>query len=213
MARLNHAFGARRALAKIGLLLVTLALTATACGGDSIEGLAGIVREPYPFVGDVVLPDTSNSGADFATRAPDAEILVVYFGYTTCPDVCPTTMADLRSALRDLGDDAERVSVAVVTVDPDRDTPDKLANYVHAFFDDGHSLRTTDDEVLQQAADMYGASYGVTARDDGLIDVEHSAFLYAVNSEGNIVVQWPFGMEPEDMANDLQYLFDQEASE
>lgn len=193
------------------MLLVAVGIVASACGGDSASGLSGIVREPYPYVGDVVFPDTANGGTDFVTSAADEEILVVYFGYTTCPDVCPTTMADLRSALRDLGEDADRVSVAMITIDPNRDVPDTLANYVHTFFDDGHSLRSTDAQVLEQAADRYGASFSVAARDDGLFDVEHSAFLYVVDSDGHLVVQWPFGMESEDMANDLRYLFDREA--
>lgn len=201
--------GGRSTSVRIGLLCTAVALMASACGGDSPDGLAGMVREPNPFVGDVALPDTANDDVDFPTTAADGEILVVYFGYTTCPDVCPTTMADLRSALGDLGDDAERVSVAMVTIDPNRDTPDKLANYVHAFFDDGHSLRSEDAEVLKQAADAYGASFSVAARDDGLFDVEHSAFLYVVDSTGHLVVQWPFGMDSEDMAKDLRYIFDQ----
>jgi protein SCO1 len=71
-------------------------------------------------------------------RADDGEVLLVYFGYTSCPDICPTTMADIRLALeachRDL---AERVSVAMVTVDPERDTTEVLTGYLGYFFDRG----------------------------------------------------------------------------
>ena len=78
----------------------------SACGGDERE-LVGLTRDPEPQVDGVALPDVSRGGAPFDFRAPDGGLLVVYFGYTNCPDVCPTTMADLRVALDDLGDDAD----------------------------------------------------------------------------------------------------------
>ena len=167
------------------------------------------MRDPAPDVGSIVLPDGSMGGSEFIMKAKVGDLLLVYFGYTSCPDVCPTTLADLRNALRDLGESANRVQVAFVTIDPNRALADDLTNYIRAFFDEGHALRTADPDVLRSAADAFGADYEVTGREDGLFDVVHTAFLYAVDSDGRILVQWPFGTTPEDMTNDLAYLFDQ----
>lgn len=73
-------------------------------------------------VADVSLPDVGNGGEPMPFVGPDEGVLVVYFGYTFCPDVCPSTLADLRTGLSDLGDDVDRGDVAMATVDPGRDT-------------------------------------------------------------------------------------------
>ena len=129
----------RRALALAGL---GIAVATAGCGGD--RELVGLTRDPAPQVDAVTLPDVSRDGAPFELRAEPGGLLVVYFGYTNCPDICPTTMADLARALDDLGDDADRVDVAMVTVDPDRDT-DVLADYVDDFVAGGHALATADE--------------------------------------------------------------------
>jgi protein SCO1/2 len=193
-------------LAGVVLLIVGVL---SACGGGTPEGLTGMVREPAPDVSEVVLSDGSAGGADYVTRAADGQILLVYFGYTFCPDVCPTTLADVRKVYRELGDGGDLVDFAMVTIDPERDTGDELAEYVHAFLDKGHALRTDDAALLREVADIYGADYDVTKREDGVVEVAHSAFVYAVDPQGRIVVQWAFGTPPEDMVNDLRYLLDQ----
>lgn len=190
-------------------VLVMVATLAVACADSAPTGLAGIVREPAPDVSAATLSDGANGGADFSTVAREGHLLLVYFGFTFCPDICPTTLADTRKALRELGDRAELVDFAMITIDPERDQPEALTEYVQAFFDDGHALRTDDAELLRRVADAYGADYGVTKRADGVVEVEHSAFLYGVDSQGRILVQWAFGTPSEDITNDLAYLFDQ----
>ncbi len=186
--------------------VVLLAIVAAACGGSSSAELSGFVRTPLPEVGATSLPDASAGGSDFAMQAPDGELLLLYFGYTACPDVCPTTLADLRKALRILGDDAEDVTVAMVTIDPTRDTDDVITGYVQSFVPDAHGLRTDDDAALRAAADVFGADYSVTITEDGTYEVVHTAHLYAIDEAGLLQVTWPFGTEPEDIANDLEIL-------
>lgn len=186
------------------VLLVVLVMVVAACGGEEI--LAGMVRQPPPNVSSVVLPDVANGGSDFATQSNPGEILVLYFGYTSCPDICPTTLADLRRALESMGDESDQVSFAMVTVDPVRDTPEHLVAYVSSFFEDAHALRTDDWPTLEAAARAFGASYEIKQTAAGDIEVAHSAFLYAIDSSGQIQVQWPFGMTSEDIASDLQSL-------
>jgi protein SCO1/2 len=186
------------------LLAVVLASAVLAGCGKPAE-LTGYVRTPLPHVGDVRLPDASAGGAEFALRADPGGILVVYFGYTSCPDVCPTTLAGLRDALAELGDAAAKVSVAMITVDPNRDTGEILTGYVQSFVPAAHALRTDDADLLRAAADAFGASYDVTVTADNY-EVAHTAHLYAVDAAGDLRVTWPFGAEPAAIASDLRIL-------
>jgi protein SCO1/2 len=179
--------------------------------GDEAEPaggeLGGFVRSPLPDVADLTLPDVGDGDQPFAMEAAGDGILIVYFGYTSCPDVCPTTMADVRSTLQKLDDEADRVSVAMATIDPARDTPEILTSYVETFVPGGHALRTDDDASLRAVTDVFGADYGVTTADDGEIEVVHTGSLYAIDDEGRLRVTWPFGTRSDDMVRDLRILF------
>jgi protein SCO1/2 len=184
--------------------LAAAGIAITGCGGEDRE-LVGYTREPAPDVADVALPDVADDGREFAFRAPAGGLLVVYFGYANCPDVCPTTQANVRGARQDLGDDAERVSLAMVTVDPERDT-DVLAEYVRSFVPAAHALATDDGGDLQAAADRFGVSYQVAERPDGEVEVAHTDHLFAVDDAGTLVLTWPSGTERQDLAGDLEQL-------
>ncbi len=183
-------------VAVVGLLL----------GGCAQRELSGFVREPTPVVGEIGLPDVSRGGDRFVFRAEEGGLLLVYFGYTACPDVCPTTFADTRTALSRLGDDANRIDVAMATVDPNRDTDDVVTRYVQSFIPDAHALRTAEDADLRAAADGFGVTYGVTVGEDGDIEVTHTGSLYAVDDQGRLLVTWPFGTAIADLVGDLELL-------
>lgn len=188
----------------LACLLAVLGLAA--CGSNlAEESLAGIVRTPAPQTALLSLPRT-DTGADYPLTASAEHILVVYFGYTACPDVCPTTMSDLRIALNGLEDQASDIEVVMATVDPDRDTAEVMNAYVTSFVDDAVGLRTSDDEVLQDVAEVFGANYLVETTDAGEIEVGHTGFLYAVDPEGNLLVTWAFGTPAEEMQRDLSIL-------
>ncbi len=191
----------RRILAAVALFTLVL----TACSSQP-EELSGFVRTPLPSVADISLPDASAGGAPFQMVAPQGELLLVYFGYTSCPDVCPTTLADLKTALTDLGDDAAKVSVAMETIDIGRDSADIISHYVQSFIPEAHGLRADDDATLRAAADAFGADYEVTVGDNGEYEVMHTAHLYAVDDQGNIQVTWAFGTEPATIAGDIRIL-------
>ncbi|MCB0973909.1 MAG: SCO family protein [Actinobacteria bacterium] len=189
------------------LAIVTGLVVFSACGGSSTpvdEQLAGIVRTPYPDVQLVSLPDAD--GVEHNFQAEDDGLLLVYFGYTSCPDVCPTTMSDVSAALGLMGDKADKVQVAMATVDPGRDTGDILEKYVTAFVPDGIALRTDDATALKTAADAFGASYEVTTTDDGDIEVSHTPYVYVVDDQGQLRDQWNFGTTDDDMAHDMELL-------
>lgn len=189
-------------------VISALALAVVVAGCSSVpRELTGFVRTPLPDVARTSLPDVSRGGDEFVFRAPGDGILLVYFGYTSCPDVCPTTLADVRKALGELGGDADRVTLAMATVDPERDTDRVLTGYVQTFVRDAHALRTTDDDVLRMAAGVFGADYEVSTV-DGSIEVIHTASLYGVDSEGRLRVTWPFGTSWEDLASDMEILLE-----
>lgn len=202
----------RRGGSPIRLLVIAvgMGLVLTACGGETPYVPAGIVRTPAPDVSDLVLPDVTN-GVDLAFQAEPGGVLIVYWGYTSCPDICPTTMVEVRKALRDLGDLADSVDVAMITVDPNRDTPEVLTAYVQTFVTDGVAVRTEDDAALAAVAEPFGVVYSVTVQDDGWVDVIHTGFLYAVDDEGLIRLTWPFGIESEDITADLRALLEEES--
>lgn len=185
-----------------------VAVVAAGCSPTPTEP-AGIVRDPAPVVGATSLPDVADGSGEFHFTADRDGVLVVYFGYTSCPDVCPTTMADLRRALEELGGRADSVDVAMATVDPGRDTDEVLTDYVRSFVAGGRALRTTDDDALRAAADAFGADYTVTTADDGTVEVEHTGFLYAVDDQGLLRLTWPFGTEWQTIEGDLRWLLEQ----
>ena len=193
--------GSRRRMLAATLGAVGLA----ACGGESRE-LAGYSVEPVPAVGDIVLPDLTNDGADFALRADPGKILLVYFGYTNCPDFCPNTMSNVKLARQRLDDPAE-LEMAMVTVDPARDL-DALASYVTSFVPDAHALGTADDDELARAASAFGVSYDVSTDSGGEPEVAHTTLLYAVDETGHVVLAWPFGVSIDDLAADIDQLLD-----
>jgi protein SCO1/2 len=169
------------------------------------------VRDPAPIVNTTSLPSLSDPGSEVAIEAAPGALQVVYFGYTNCPDVCPTTMADLTVALRKLDPaEAERIETVMVTIDPGRDLP-LLADYVRSFVPDAVAAGTDDEAVLAAAAEPFGVSYDVRTLDDGTIEVDHSPFLYVVDDQGQLLLSWPFGVSSDDIAADLRQLLAESA--
>lgn len=195
----------------VGPIAVAVSMLLAACGGgDEPRELSGYRRDPAPVVADLELPDLSNGDEPFALRAEAGELLLVYFGYTNCPDFCPTTLSDVRLARRQL-DDPSMVDVAMIAVDPDRDLP-VLSDYVGSFFpDDGHALGTADASLLARVAAPFGATYEVITNDEGEIEVGHRTDLYAVDDQGRIALTWPFGTSNDDLAADFEQLLSAES--
>lgn len=155
----------------------------------------------------VTLPDAD--GKPFTMKAEPGRLLIVYFGFTSCPDVCPTTLSDLKASLARIGTKADSVDLAMVTIDPAVDEASTLERYVRSFVPTATALRTDNDAVLRAAANAFGASYSIGQKADGSPEVSHSAWLYAVDERGDLRVQWPFGTKAKDLAADLTVLLKQ----
>jgi protein SCO1 len=195
------------------VLVAGLLLTACSAGEPTYNG---IVRDLPLDVSAISLPDVTDPGLRgggqvvddrLVLAAADGRVLLVYFGFLSCPDICPTTLLDVRSALGQLDEDLRgRVDVAFVTVDPDRDGPAELAAYLRHFFPAHHAIRAEGAE-LDGALDAFLASAEILVGEDGTIDVAHTAILYAVDSAGLVRIEWPFGTSAPAMADDLRTLF------
>lgn len=134
------------------------------------------------------------------------KVVAIFFGYTHCPDVCPTTLSDFAAALQQLGPLAERVQVVFVTVDPQRDTPELLQQFVPAFNPTFLGMYT-DEESLKLLAKEYKIVYqksSIKSPDDYLID--HSAGTYIYDPQGRLRLLMPYGSGPDVIAHDIRAL-------
>lgn len=194
-------------MARNSLAIALLAAVSVSCRTESSQ-FVGLVREQPLNVSSVYLPDETAAmpATPFNTVAAPGELLILFFGYTNCPDICPTTLADIRAAFARIGDDASKVSVAFVTVDPERDTAQLLTNYLSSFVDRFHVLRTTDINELQVAKDAFLAASAIQKTADGNIEVSHTATAFIINEFGLVVDELPFGVGPDGFENDLKIL-------
>ncbi len=181
---------------------------------DVVEGRIGYRRLPTPDVSTTELVDfaTSPQGLPFVPVADTGEILLVYFGYLSCPDVCPTTVADFGRALDKLpGDLAQRVSFAMVSVDPERDQGSEIVDYVTVFIDRGHGLLAADPSGLAAATEAFGVQFEIEDHDSDHTEYEvgHSATVFAIDEDGLIIWEFTYPSAPDDLADALVSLFEE----
>lgn len=137
---------------------------------------------------------------DFAGKA-----VVVFFGFTQCPDVCPTSLAELTEVMKKLGPDAERVQVLLITVDPERDTPEVLKQYVTAFDPRFLGLTGTPDQVKKAAA-SFKAYYAKAPTKDGNYTMDHTAAFYLLDGKGESRVLANNNIGVDALVHDIQAL-------
>lgn len=134
------------------------------------------------------------------------KVVVLFFGYTHCPDVCPTTMSDLKQTMKLLGEKSNEVQVLFVTVDPARDTQEVLAQFVPGFDPHFIGLRGTEAEVAANLSEykVYAAKVSEPGKSGYTMD--HSAGLYVFDKTGAPRIYLGYGEKPENIAHDLQLL-------
>lgn len=154
---------------------------------------------------------------NFRLSAPDertiqlsdfrGQVVLLFFGYTSCPDVCPTTLAELRQVRADLEEDAQWVQVIFITVDPERDTPDRIQNYVSAFDPTfvGLSGNELELEAVWQAYGVIREINDTTVTGAGYL-VTHSARTYLIDPDGNLFLSYSYGTPPDDILHDVRLL-------
>jgi protein SCO1/2 len=192
------------------LVLVMLLATLGACGRTEPPPQPKFLATDItgvPWGRDFKLVDFNGKTRTLADF--HGKVVALFFGYTHCPDVCPTTLADFAAAIRELGSDGERVQVLFVTLDPERDTPELLAQYAPAF-NPGFLGLSTDPVSLAALAKEFKVVYQkntVKGPDDYLID--HSAGTYVFDSQGRLRLLIAYGTGPKAIAQDLHTLLSQ----
>lgn len=134
-------------------------------------------------------------------------VVIMFFGYTHCPDVCPTTMSDLRQTMKLLGKDADQVQVLFITVDPDRDTQEVLAQFVPSFDKRFIGLRGSLQEVAENMGSYKIFASKVMSSADTHYTIDHSAGLYVFDKKGAARIYMSYGQKPADIAHDVKQLF------
>lgn len=202
------------------IVVLGVALVAAAAAGVLLlrpdPELPGIVRDPAPDVLGLTFEDVWQREEPVPTDLvpPDGEITLAYFGYLSCPDMCPLTMADLRQARQLVGEElADRTNVAFVTVDPERDGPEELNAYLSLFFDHGVlALTAPDDAALTTAADQLGVRFELEDPEpDGTYEVMHSAITYVIDDHGEVIRELPFGVSAEEFAEVIEATLTEQA--
>lgn len=188
----------RGAAAAIALVL---ALASSAPGAEFKGGLL----TPPRAAPEVAL--ATQDDKNFVLSRERGKVVALWFGYTFCPDVCPTTLAELVQARTKLGKDASRFRIVFVTVDPERDTPTRLREYVKAF-SGSYTALTGTPEQLAAVRKAYGVivEKRVVAGTAATYLIDHSAFVYIIDPAGQLRLMFPFGLPIEDMVHDIKLL-------
>jgi protein SCO1/2 len=184
-----------------GLRLAS-AIFLTAC--DLSGGFKGMAVDPPRDMPSFAF--TRANGTMFSTAPEPGRPTVLFFGYTHCPDVCPTTLADWKRVRAKLGDDAKRVRFVFVSIDPDRDTPAVAERYAR-MYDTAFEGVSGDAVTTSRMMDAFGVA---AAREPGTNAtgylVSHSSQVFLVDSHGKLVALYPFGTGWDALAADLERL-------
>ena len=163
--------------------------------------------EPYPSASDFALARAD--GSSFQLSQTRGKIVLLFFGYTSCPDVCPTTLAELNQAMGQLGADADKVQVVFVTVDPERDTPERAQEYVNHFNPSFIGLSGTEDELTKVWQD-YGVFREIVEGTSALgYLVNHTARVTLIDADGNLRISFSFEMPVDDIVHDLKLILEE----
>jgi cytochrome oxidase Cu insertion factor (SCO1/SenC/PrrC family) len=193
--------GCRRSRARALAALLVLLVLPGCRGGDRVEP---VVLEDHTIGGDFELTD--HRGEAFRLSDHRGKVALLFFGFTNCPDVCPTTLSTVAEVERRLGDDRDRLLTVFVSVDPERDTPEVLRTYVEHF--KIHGVGVTAPPVrLDPVVARYAAHYEIEPSDSALgPTVAHSSYLYLIDQEGQVRYVFRYGEHPERIAQGVRQL-------
>lgn len=185
----------------LAIIVTATFMTILFSKSDSFRGTA--YNEPYPPAPNFEL--TRSNGDSFRLSDQRGKILLLFFGYTFCPDVCPATLAELNMALNQIPDKADSVQVVFVTVDPDRDTPQITQEYVGHF---NPSFIGLSGPILDLGKiwQDYGIFREVVTSDSAVTTVSHTARVVLIDKDGNLRLSYPFGTPVEDIVYDLNLI-------
>ncbi len=154
---------------------------------------------------------TDHTGNRRALSDFSGRFTLLYFGFTSCPDICPTDLYSMSKAIEELGADGEKVNLVFVTLDPERDTPEKLSQYISLFHPRLVALTGTPAEI-RHAASLYKVYFQKTRLGEGEDNytVDHSAFVYLLNPEGRYLGFYPPNTSPDRIAQIVRQWLEQD---
>ena len=176
-----------------------------------------VACSPKPEFKNIDITGSTAFGKDFSLLDPDGntrtlsdfkgKVVVMFFGYTQCPDICPTTLTEMQQVMTLLGPQSDKVQVLFVTVDPERDTAAILKQYVPSFDSRFLGLRPADDAALENVAKDFKIYYKkVPGKNPGSYTMDHMAGSYAFDPQGRLRLYIKHAQGPETLAHDLKEL-------
>ena len=184
-------------------ILVSAVGLLTACSKGKPE-FRGVDISEVDYARDIQLPD--HNGQQRSLKDFKGKVAVVFFGYTQCPDVCPTTMQEMAEVKRMLGKDGDRLQAIFVTVDPERDTADMLKAYMGNFDPSFLALRGTPEQTAAVAKDFKIYFKKVDGKTPTSYTMDHSAGSYIYDTQGRLRVYYRYGSGVEALAADVRTL-------
>ena len=149
---------------------------------------------------------TDHNGKQRTLKDFAGKVVVVFFGFTQCPDVCPTTLSELAQVKQSLGPDGDKLQAIFITVDPERDTPELLKAYMANFDPSFLALRPTMSQLPQVAKDFKVYYKKVDGKTPGSYTMDHSAGSYVFDGKGRIRLYTRYGSGPEALTSDIKLL-------
>ena len=192
-------------LISLAVVALVIALNMIFFKPASFRGTA--YADPLVLAPDFTLKEAN--GGDFQLQANHGRIVLLFFGYTYCPDVCPTTLAELKVVMEKLNGEADKVQVVFVSVDPGRDTSEEMQKYTERFFPSFIGLSGSEEE-LAPIWDDYGVFREVVERtSETNYIINHTARVTLIDQNGNMRLSYGFQTPPEDIAHDIEILLNQ----
>ena len=159
---------------------------------DAVDG----IREISPPQSLQNFTFTASNGADISLSEFAGQYILLYFGYTNCPDFCPSAMLDYSNVIESLGEDANQVTFMMISVDPERDTPELLNTYVSRY-DESIVALSGNHEELERIAQDYNLTYQAQPETSaGFYTVDHTTSKFLIDPEGNLIQIFSWGLSP-----------------
>lgn len=197
----------RRVFHSVGRFVCLFLITTVLAACNQPHEFAGTELQEQRVASEII--GTNWNGESFQLQDLRGKVVMLFFGFTSCPDVCPLTLAELQQVKQQLGNEAEKFAVVFVTVDPQTDTIERLAEYIPAFDPSFYGVRM-DEAFLANAKKAYGiyaekvdhAEHAVTTNSD----VQHSDYTLVIDTVGNWRVVYASEVEAQAITEDIKYL-------
>jgi len=185
-------------------MILTLCLLASCDSSQPSASFVGTDITGADFSKSLALTD--HNGTPRTLNDYKGKVVLMFFGFTHCPDVCPTTMLDLKNTMKLLGDKADAVQVLFVTVDPERDTQEVLAKFVPSFDNRFIGLRGDAKQTAETVKNFKIYYAKVPGKSEADYAIDHSAGMYGFDKKGKVRLYLGYGQKPADIASDVEKL-------